>query len=41
MKLLGIISLGFDTIDKLPIRFYAFADAGENKTGLEFKKAYD
>jgi len=46
MKLLGIISVDFDVIDQLLIRYYVFLRYGRKNwstTGqyTEFEKAYD
>jgi hypothetical protein len=43
MKLLGIISMGFDVTDQLLIRFSAFVRYWRKKWELfiDFKKAYD
>jgi hypothetical protein len=49
MKLLGIISVGFDITDQLLIRFFNSIDTGEkweyretvHHLFIDFKKAYD
>jgi hypothetical protein len=50
MKLLGIISVGFDVTDQLPIRFFAFVRYWRKKWEyneivhqqfIDFKKVYD